>query len=94
MAHVHGNVQTVLDSCINNVYVHNVHRFVDIQYLQCVMTSVYSECVCHTIYMSVITQDGQSALMMAARCGKTDVAVELVKAGANVDMQDNVCLYL
>ena len=55
---------------------------------------MHIECVCHTIYMSVITQDGQSALMMAARCGKTDVAVELLKAGANVDMQNNVCPYI
>ena len=41
--------------------------------------------------MSVITQWGYSALMWAAREGKTEVVVELVKAGANVDMQDNVC---
>ena len=44
-------------------------------------------CVLH---MSVITQLGYSALMEAARKGKTEV-VELVKARANVNMQDNVC---
>ena len=41
--------------------------------------------------MSVITQDGDSALMEAARGGKTEVVVELVKAGANVDLQNKVC---
>ena len=45
-------------------------------------------CVC---VISVIAQEGVSALMEAADLGKTEVVVELVKAGANVDMQDNVC---
>ena len=53
--------------------------------LQYVMMSVYGE------YLSVITQDGFSALMMAAMEGKTEVIVELVKARANVDMQNEVC---
>ena len=43
--------------------------------------------------MSVVTQVGYSALMFAAMMGKTEVVVELVKAGANVDMQDRVCQY-
>ena len=41
--------------------------------------------------MSVITQEGVSALMLAAMEGETEVVVELVKAGANVDMQNKVC---
>ena len=59
------------------------------------MMSVYSEyqCVCVILYMSVITQDGLSALMWAAREGRTKVVVELVKAEANVDMQTKVCQY-
>ena len=40
--------------------------------------------------MSVITQDGASALMLAAKGGKTEVIVELLKAGANVDMQTKI----
>ena len=44
--------------------------------------------------MSVITQNGVSALMFAAMEGKTEVVVELVKAGANVDMQDKVRSYI
>ena len=41
--------------------------------------------------MFVISQDGISALMWAAGLGKTEVVVTLVKAGANVDMQNIVC---
>ena len=37
------------------------------------------------------TQDGWSALIWAARRGRTEVVVELVKARANLDLQDNVC---
>ena len=43
------------------------------------------------LYAPVITQDGCSALMEAASEGMTDVVVELVKAGANVDSQNIVC---
>ena len=38
----------------------------------------------------VLYQYGSSALMMAARGGLTDIVVELVKAGANLDLQNNV----
>ena len=47
--------------------------------------------MCVILHMSVITQDGNSALMGAAMEGKTKVVVELVKAGADVDMQSKVC---
>ena len=47
--------------------------------------------MCVILHMSVITQDGISALTWAAMEGKTEVCVELVKAGANVDMQTKVC---
>ena len=43
--------------------------------------------------MSVITQDGDSALMRAAYWGKTAVVVELVKAGTLLDLQNTVCPY-
>ena len=42
------------------------------------------------LHMSVITQDGVSALMGAAIRGETEACIELVKAGANVDMQNKV----
>ena len=35
--------------------------------------------------MSLITQDGDSALMMAVREGRTEVVPLLVKAGATLD---------
>ena len=50
--------------------------------------------MCVILHMSVITQDGWSALMVAAREGKTEAVVELVKAGANVDMQTKAYQYI
>ena len=50
--------------------------------------------MCVILHMSVITQKGGSALMAAAQEGKTEAVVELVKAGANVDMQNEVCQYI
>ena len=44
--------------------------------------------------MSVITQVGYSAMMWAAMSGETEIVVELVKSGANVDMQSNVCQHI
>ena len=41
--------------------------------------------------MSIITQDGDTALMIAAQEGKTEVVSLLLKAGANIDLQDEVC---
>ena len=58
------------------------------------MMSMYSEYhrVCHTTHvMPTITQLGYFALLLAASEGKTEVVVELVKGGANVDMKSKVC---
>ena len=41
--------------------------------------------------MSVITQDGWTALMLAAGKGLRDAAVELMKLGADLNLQNNVC---
>ena len=43
--------------------------------------------------MYVITQYGESALIRAAYNGRTEVVVELVKAGALLDLQNTVCPY-
>ena len=64
-----------------------------------VLTMSVTECivsisVCVILHMSVITQNGYSALMRAAMEGNIEVVVELVKAGANVDMKDDVCQYI
>ena len=40
--------------------------------------------------MSVIIQDGDSALTEAAHRGCTEVVVELVNSGANLNLQSNV----
>ena len=43
-------------------------------------------------YMCVITQDGHSALLMAASEGRTEVVSLLLEAGANTDLQNKVWL--
>ena len=43
--------------------------------------------------MSVVTQDGDSPLMVATRRGKTEVVSLLVKAGAALDLQDKVNMW-
>ena len=48
-------------------------------------------CVCHTTHIYLLYQEGISALMFAAMKGKAEVVLELVKAGATVDMQTRVC---
>ena len=43
--------------------------------------------------MSVITQDGESLLTLAARSGRTEVVSLLVKAGATLDLKDQVNMW-
>ena len=52
---------------------------------------MYSTCDQSYVLLSFISQNGNSALIDAVNSGKTDVVVELVKAGANLDLQDKVC---
>ena len=40
--------------------------------------------------MSVMTQDGDSALMIAASWGRTEVVPLLLEAGPNTDLQNKV----
>ena len=40
--------------------------------------------------MSVITQDGDSALMMAVRKVRTEIVPLLLEAGADIHLQDKV----
>ena len=49
--------------------------------------------MCVILHLSVITQDGNSALMGVATGGKTEIFLELLKAGANLNLQDRVCQY-
>ena len=46
------------------------------------------------LHMFVITQSGVSALMKAALYGHTEIIQQLVKAGANLDLQNKVCQYV
>ena len=46
-----------------------------------------------SLHMSVITQDGDSPLMLAARSGETEVVSLLVKAGAALDLQIKVNMW-
>ena len=49
----------------------------------------YSMYTCTTT--SVFSQDGKSALIEAASKGHSEVGIELVRANANLDLQDKVC---
>ena len=46
-----------------------------------------------SLHMSVITQWGESPLILAARSGKTEVVSLLVKAGAALDLKDQVNMW-
>ena len=46
-----------------------------------------------SLHMSVITQDGESPLMVAASWGRTEVVSLLVKAGTALDLQDQVNMW-
>ena len=43
------------------------------------------------LHMSVIAQYGYTALMVAAEEGMTEAVVELVKCGADPNLQNEVC---
>ena len=46
--------------------------------------------MCVILHMSVITQYGNSALMIALIHSRAEAVVELVKAGADLNLQDKV----
>ena len=50
----------------------------------------FCEVISVSLHMSVFTQNGDSALMMAARWDRTEVVPLLLKAGANTDLQNEV----
>ena len=49
--------------------------------------------ICFILHMSVITQDGESPLMLAVRSGRTEVVSLLVMAGAALDLQNKVNMW-
>ena len=50
----------------------------------------FCEVISVSLHMSVITQYGDSALMMAAKWGSAEVVPLLLEAGANTDLQNEV----
>ena len=50
----------------------------------------FGEVINASLHMSVITQRGDSALIVAAGNGRTEVVSLLVKAGAALDLQNKV----
>ena len=50
-------------------------------------SAVFVLVVSVTLHMSIISQDGWSALMWAAGWGHTEVVKQLLEAGANTDLQ-------
>ena len=50
----------------------------------------FCEVISVSLHMSVITQEGDSALMIAVRQGKTIVVSQQLKVGANIDLQNKV----
>ena len=50
----------------------------------------FCEVISVTLHMSVITQNGDSTLMIAARKGRTEVVSLLLEAGAKTDLQNKV----
>ena len=55
-----------------------------------VCDELFCEVISVSLHMSVITQDGNSPLMIAAKKGKTEVVSQLLKAGTNNDLQNKV----
>ena len=50
----------------------------------------FCEVISVSLHVSVITQDGESALTMAAWNDETEVVSLLLKAGANIHLQNKV----
>ena len=57
----------------------------------------FCEVISVSLHMSVITQDGNSALMVAAREGRTEVVLLLIEARADIHLLNMVnaseCVY-
>ena len=52
--------------------------------------SVYSEYQCVSYYTCLSSQYGDTALMVAAGNGDTEVVVQLIMAGAKINLQNEV----
>ena len=81
-------------TCTSVTHVCSTYQHTTINILIHVVMVLYDEPFCEVIsvslHMSVITQDGDSALMMAVREGRTEIVTLLLKAGTNTDLQNKV----
>ena len=50
--------------------------------------------MCVLLHTSFVTQHGWSALMRVAWEGRTEAVTELAKAGADLNLQNNVCHFV
>ena len=85
---IYCSIITPSGSLLSNLYLRNRHLPTWTDGLVC--DEPFCEVICVSLHMSVITQDGDSALMMAVREGMTEVFSLLLKAGANTDLQNKV----
>ena len=53
----------------------------------------YEPVISVSLHMCIITQSGESPLMVATWSGKTEVVSLLVKAGAALDLQNQVNMW-
>ena len=58
--------------------------------IQIMCDDLVSVSISLSYYTYLLLQDGNSALMEAVLVGNTEVVVELIKAGANLNLQDKV----
>ena len=58
------------------------------------LTDIFTQPLLCTYLLPFITQDGDSALTLAAWSGHTNFVVKLVKAGADLDLQNKVQNYI
>ena len=64
-----------------------------VQYLLTHCDGLVCDVIGVSLHMSIITQSGESPLMKAASWGRTEVVSLLVKAGAALDLQDQVNMW-
>ena len=83
------------------VHIYILHRSLGVElyrelctFLRCKLCKykLFCEVISVSLHMSVITQNGDSALMMAASEGRTEDVPLLLEAGANINLQNVVCL--
>ena len=64
-----------------------------IMYVDPLHLVIHADSIYYSVYGGLsITQDGDTALILASGRCETEAVVELIKAGANLNLLNNVCL--